>query len=254
MVNVLWPACMAIIGLLLGSLMNVVVYRLPKMIEKPEIQLSLWWPGSHCPQCQHPLRWLDNIPLLSWLCLHGRCRYCQQPINWHYPATEILLMAGFFAISLMFPPVPIAAGMAVFFWFGCAMSLIDLRTFLLPDALTLPLLWLGLLFHSLFSPWMLSDAVYGAVIGYLALWGLNKMCRLLLKRDGLGYGDFKLLAACGAWTGWQCLSLLLVMASILGILLALLFFKGNALKGKSIPFGPPLALAGFLVLIWLNRF
>lgn len=252
MITMLWPASMGLLGLLLGSLMNVVVHRLPIMIEKPEAGLSLWWPGSHCPHCHTPLRWQDNIPLVSWLWLQGRCRYCQQPVSWRYPATETGVMTGFFAIAFLFPPEIQTIGVATFFWFACAMSLIDLRTFLLPDKLTLPLLWLGLLFHSGYSPWMLSDAVYGAAAGYLILWSINKICLLWLKRDGLGYGDFKLLAACGAWTGWQSLPLILTVASTIGLLSAVFFTRKGGFKGKNIPFGPPLALAGFVVLLWFN--
>lgn len=251
--DITWIVWMSIVGLLLGSLMNVVTYRLPLTIADPSCRLSLWWPGSHCPHCQHPLRWRDNVPLVSWLLLHGHCRYCQHTISWHYPATELLVMAGFFVIALAFPPGLLAAGIATFFWFTCAMTLIDLRTMLLPDALTLPLLWLGLLFHSLYAPWMLSDALYGAVAGYLMLWLLNQGSRLLLKREGIGYGDFKLLAACGAWTGWQSLPHLLVIASCGGILLTLILHRGQVAKDKAIPFGPPLAVAGLVMLVWLNR-
>lgn len=249
MTNGIWLAAMGLTGLLAGSLMNVVVYRLPLMIRNPQTALSLWLPASHCPHCQHPVRWRDNIPLLSWLCLQGRCRDCQHTISKSYPATEAGVMLVFSLIALFFTPGLTAVGIAIFFWFGCAMSLIDLRHFLLPDLLTLPLLWLGLLLHCLSAPEELSNVIFGAVTGYLILWIMNQLCRLVLKREGLGYGDCKLLAACGAWTGWQSLSLQLLVASTLGIVFALLCSRGKGLKGKEIPFGPPLAIAGFILLI-----
>lgn len=245
-----WVLWMGLMGLLTGSLMNVVVYRLPRMLTEEHSSLTLWLPRSHCIHCQHPLSGYDNIPLLSWLLLRGRCRYCHQRISWHYPATEAFTMTGFIIIALLLPPGLEASGVACFFWFGCTLAIIDMRTLLLPDLLTLPLLWLGLLYHTLNDPWRLSEAIYGAMAGYLSLWCLYHLCRILTRREGLGYGDFKLLAACGAWCGWQSLPLLLVIASLSGILLAIFTTRSKEIMTKPVPFGPSLALSGFLILCW----
>ena len=243
-----WIAWMGLLGLLTGSLMNIVVYRLPRMIMEENAGLSLWWPGSHCTTCQHSLAWYDNVPLFSWLSLKGRCRYCHAAISWRYPATELFTMLGFAAIAVAFPPGLPAFGLACFFWFGYALSLIDLKTMLLPDMLTLPLLWLGLLYHSLSNTLPLPDVIYGAVAGYLSLWAVYHIFRLLTRREGLGYGDFKLLAACGAWCGWQSLPLILVIASLTGIVLTLCHTRHAGIHQQPVPFGPPLAIAGFILL------
>lgn len=208
----------------LGSFYNVVIYRLPRMLTQTadDERITLSTPGSSCPQCRQPIAWRDNIPLLSFLWLGRRARCCQAPIAWSYPLTELatgllFILAG----ALLAPGLPLAGGL-VLLSFLLILARIDARTQLLPDRLTLPLLWAGLLFNLNEVYIALPDAVAGAMAGYLALWSVYWLFRLLTGKEALGYGDFKLLAALGAWCGWQVLPQVLLLASASGLVWTLL--------------------------------
>lgn len=273
-----WPALFTllavILGLMVGSFLNVVVYRLPLMMERqwrsqcaelleqadPDADrpaLTLWGPRSQCPRCGHLIAAKENIPLLSYLLQRGRCAHCNAPISAQYPVVETLsgLLAGVVAWRFGFG-WPAAAAL-VFTWILLAASVIDFRQQLLPDDLVLPLLWLGLLaaLFGWFAP--LPDAVIGAMAGYLSLWSVYQLFRLLTGKEGMGYGDFKLLAALGAWTGWQYLVTIVLLSSLVGAVfgLALMAFRGRD-RQIPMPFGPFLATAGWIALLWgepINR-
>lgn len=248
MIDDLHIALLALLGLLAGSFMNVVVYRLPLMIESNcKANGNIAAPPPHGPHCQHRLRYTDNIPLLSWLLLRGRCRTCQQPIPVCYPLTELLCGVAFALIFALFPTATDALAGMVLFWFVLALAQIDARTYLLPDRLTQPLIWLGLLYHALYQQDNLTDALFGAVVGYLSLWLVRLGYLFFTGKEGLGMGDAKLLAALGAWCGWQALSMILLGASLMGIgcWIAL-----HLLRGAQVPqiaFGPWLGLAGWII-------
>lgn len=260
-------AAVALLGLLVGSFLNVLVYRLPIMMQRewqmqarellslpedpPEKSFNLFLPASQCPHCGHAIRCWENIPLLSWLALRGRCSACQQAISPRYPLVELLcglLSAGLawhfgmgWALLLMLPLT----------WGLLAMSLIDMDHHLLPDSLVLPLLWLGLIANSFGLFTSLEAALWGAVWGYLSLWSLYWVFRLLTGKEGMGYGDFKLLAMLGAWGGWQILPLTLLLSSLLGAVLGMLWLRlKGADRHSPIPFGPFLAVAGWIALLW----
>lgn len=244
--------CVAVLGLLLGSFLNVVVYRLPLMIHN-EGQLTghgfnLSLPASHCPACKHPLKYWQNIPVLSWLLLRGKCHYCAAAISKRYPLTEAGCAAMFLGLSFLFTTPLSLLSALLLFWFLLALSLIDLATYLLPDRLTLPLLWAGLLVHSISEEVTLQDALYGAAAGYMALWLLFWGVKIVSGKEGMGYGDFKLLAALGAWVGWQMLPYLCILAALAGIVFALVRM-GLYKMSDQIPFGPCLAMAGALIYI-----
>lgn len=257
-----------VVGLCVGSFLNVVVHRLPKMMERdwrlqcaelrgepvpveepPTYNLAV--PRSACPACGHRIGALENVPLVSWLVQKGRCRACRAPISARYPVVEALggLLAAY--AVWRFGLTPSAAAACVFLWMLVALTFIDFDTQLLPDSLTLPLLWAGLIanWFRLFVP--LEEAVLGAVAGYLALWSVYWLFRLIRGKEGMGYGDFKLLAALGAWLGWQMLPLIILLSSVVGaaIGLSLIVFKG---RDHSIPlaFGPYLAIAGGVALFF----
>ena len=254
----------ALVGLQLGSFLNVVVWRLPRMLEREWQTAStsvdpmggavfnLSTPRSHCPHCQTPLRWRDLVPVLSYLCLRGRCAHCATPISVRYLLVELAvglvwgLCAWHWGASLT------ALAWAGFFTTLLALALMDADTMLLPDALTLPLMWAGLIAANL--GWIgvsLTDALWGAVAGYLSLWAVYQVFLRLTGKHGLGGGDFKLLAALGAWLGWQVLPWLVLGASLLGLVLAaLLMWRGKYQKDQHIPLGPSLALAGAVLALW----
>ncbi len=258
----------ALFGLLIGSFLNVVIHRVPLMmqraweaearaiLEQPEPEsvpgrFDLWWPRSRCPQCSREIRAHENIPVLSYLLLRGRCPGCATRISWQYPLVEALT-AVLFAISILhFGPTP--AGLAAMLFTGILIAAagIDARTTLLPDQLTLPLLWFGLAINSFGVFTDLESAVIGAIAGYLVLWLVYHAFRLLTGKEGMGYGDFKLLAALGAWLGWQALPLVLLLASLVGAIvgIALILLRGRD-RNIPIPFGPYLAAAGWIALIW----
>lgn len=258
-------------GLLVGSFLNVVIHRIPKMMEATWRQearelleqpapkgeetppiFNLVTPGSHCPHCNHRIRWYENVPVVSWALLKGRCSGCKAAISKRYPIIELLtaLVAGLCAWRFGYDP------WLIFMLYGSftllALAVIDLDTTLLPDDLTYPLLWAGLLAAVLgISPVSLSDAVIGAMAGYLALWSLYWVFKLLTGKEGMGYGDFKLLAALGAWLGWQYLPVVVLLSSVVGLVFAVsMMASGSVKRDQGIPFGPYLAIAGWIALLW----
>ncbi|WP_024328169.1 A24 family peptidase [Thioalkalivibrio sp. ALR17-21] len=259
----------AVLGLMIGSFINVVIARLPVMLEREwqaearyvlhgeepaadatAERFDLVRPRSRCPNCQRAIRAIENIPLLSFVFLRGRCPGCGVRISWEYPAVE-LLTGILFAVTVWYFGAGIEAGMALILTSVLvAAGGIDARTTLLPDQLTLPLLWLGLLVNSFGLFTDLQSAVFGAMAGYLLLWLIFHGFRLLTGKEGMGYGDFKLLAALGAWLGWQALPVILLLASLVGaaVGIALIALRGRD-RNIPIPFGPYLAAAGWLTLI-----
>jgi leader peptidase (prepilin peptidase)/N-methyltransferase len=259
--------CAFALGLLSGSFLNVVILRLPRrldwqwkrdsreLLEIPEVYEPAP-PGivvepSHCPMCQHKLAPWENIPLISFLALRGRCRHCQASISWQYPLVELITGLLFAACVWRFGFSWEAGAAMVFSAFLVALAGIDLRTSLLPDQLTLPLLWLGLL-ASLITMYVDPvHAILGATVGYLSLWSVYWLFKLLTGKEGMGYGDFKLLAALGAWCGIQAVLPIVLISSLVGAVIGSIWL---AVKGRDhatpIPFGPYLAIAGWIQFIW----
>jgi len=255
-----------LLGLCVGSFLNVVVHRLPLMLERdwrrecrsllsldPEPEtapLSLVAPRSRCPSCQAPIKAWHNIPVVSWIALRGRCAACAAPISAQYPLVEAACGALSLACALKFGWSPALAGALLLTWALLALTMIDLRTQLLPDSITLPLLWAGLLL-SLFAVFTRpAPAIIGAAAGYLSLWSVYHVFRLVTGKEGMGYGDFKLLAALGAWFGWQALPLIVLLSSLAGAVIGLgLIALRRHDRNVPIPFGPFLAAAGWLMLI-----
>jgi len=290
--ELLSPWALGLLGLLIGSFLNVVIHRLPLMLERQ------WWadivaqladrdsfrrvfnaeapagvtqagtaldkalnslkalgiarPASHCPACGHQIRWFENIPLLSWLALRGRCSACGTAISMRYPLIEVLTAALFAGVAWKLGPQPAAllwcAAMAVL----VALSAIDWDTTVLPDALTLPLLWAGLVLAAL--GWLpgvsLGASLGGAVAGYLSLWSVYWLFKLVTGKEGMGYGDFKLLAALGAWLGASAILPIVLFASVLGAVVGIgMKFSGGLREGRFVPFGPFLAGGGIAVLL-----
>lgn len=256
-----------LLGLLIGSFLNVVVYRLPKMMQRewrmqareflelPEEPagetFNLVLPHSSCPHCGHQIKPWENIPILSWLALRGKCSSCKAPISKRYPLVELAcgLLSAYVAWHFGFGWQ--AGAMLVLSWGLLAMSLIDTDHQLLPDTLVLPLLWLGLIlnYHGLFAS--LGDALWGAIAGYLSLWSVYWLFKLVTGKEGMGYGDFKLLAMLGAWGGWQILPLTILLSSLVGAVLGVIMLRlRNKETSTPIPFGPYLAIAGWIALLW----
>lgn len=255
-------------SLMIGSFLNVVIHRLPIMLEREwqaeylgyfnpealpqqEERYNLMVPRSACPHCGHAITAMENIPLLSWLWLKGRCRECQAPISARYPLVELLTALLSLVVAATFAPGWGLLAALLLTWILVALTFIDLDKMLLPDQLTLPLLWGGLLFNLTggFAP--LADAVIGAMAGYLVLWSLYWAFKLLTGKEGMGYGDFKLLAALGAWLGWQALPIVLLLSSLVGAFIGIgLILLRNHHQNKPIPFGPYLAIAGWIALLW----
>jgi leader peptidase (prepilin peptidase) / N-methyltransferase len=255
------------LGLLVGSFLNVVILRLPKRLEwewkrdslETLGQADLYDPPppgivvepSHCPHCQRKLSWYENIPLFSWLALRGRCRSCKTPISIQYPAVELVTMLLVTACVWRFGFGWQGFGASLLSCFLVAMSGIDVRTQLLPDQLTLPLLWLGLIasVDNLFVP--AKAAIAGAVLGYLSLWVVYWVYKQLTGKIGMGHGDFKLLAALGAWAGYKALLPIVMLSSIVGAIVGSIWLmtKGRD-QATPIPFGPYLAIAGWIVFLW----
>jgi len=261
-----FPWIALVLGLCIGSFLNVVIHRLPKMLERdwrvqcaelegrePEKAepYNLVVPRSRCPSCARPIRALENVPLLSWAALRGKCAGCGARISLRYPAVELAagLMAAYAAWRFGFTPA--AFGAMVLAWTLLAAGVIDLDTQLLPDDLTLPLLWAGLLFNLFGTFATLPSAVIGAMAGYLVLWLIYWLFKLTTGKEGMGYGDFKLLGALGAWLGWQALPLVILLSSVVGaaIGISLMLFARHA-RETPIPFGPYLASAGVIGLFW----
>ena len=255
-------------SLMIGSFLNVVIHRLPIMLERewqaeyhsyfapdeeataPECY-NLMVPRSACPHCGHAITALENIPLLSWLWLKGRCRDCQAPIPARYPLVELLTALLSVAVAMVITPGWGTLAALLLTWVLVALTFIDLDKMLLPDQLTLPLLWGGLLFNLAGGFVPLADALIGAMAGYLVLWSLYWAFKLLTGKEGMGYGDFKLLAALGAWLGWQALPIILLLSSLVGAVIGIsLIALQKHHQGKPIPFGPYLAIAGWIALLW----
>lgn len=263
-----------ILGLLIGSFLNVVIFRVPKMLEQDwhlqcahlledetkiteleaKDKITLSSPNSTCPKCQHSIKPWENIPVISYLFLKGKCSQCKSPISLRYPLVELstallsLLTIVYFGASY--------AGLAALFltWSLIALTLIDADTQLLPDNMTLPLLWLGLILNAFNTFTSLESALWGAVFGYLSLWSVYQLFKLLTGKEGMGYGDFKLLGALGAWFGWQSLPIIILVSSVVGAIIGIgmILIKGKD-KNIPIPFGPYLAIAGWITLVWGDK-
>lgn len=236
------------LGAILGSFLGVVAERIPPLVMEEEGAGNLLFPASHCPECRHALSAWDNIPIISWCALRGRCRHCHSAIPLRLLLVEVC-SALFFAASAALAP-SFTALIALWLMWSLLLPLvvIDARHMLLPDCLTQPLLWTGLMFHALFLTLPLTDVIYGAVAGYLSLWLVYWAFRLLTGREGLGYGDFKLLAALGAWCGWQALPSIVLIAALGGIIMHCLL-KPFENKNNLISFGPYIAFSGLVVFI-----
>lgn len=256
-----------LIGLLVGSFLNVVIHRLPIMMEREwkqqcceileqtppatEAPFNLATPGSRCPACGHEISALENIPVISYLLQKGRCRGCDTSISTRYPAVEILtaILTGVVAWKFGFGVAGIGA--MFFTWALIALSGIDLDTQLLPDSITLPMLWLGIGLNLFATYTDLTSSVIGAMAGYLSLWSVYWLFKIITKKEGMGFGDFKLLAMIGAWLGWQILPLTIILSSVAGAIIgiALIVFRSHN-RSQPIPFGPYLAIAGWIALCW----
>jgi leader peptidase (prepilin peptidase) / N-methyltransferase len=256
---------LGLIGMFLGSFINVVVNRYPIMLKRdwykhaanlpkevpfkdtyPKVY-NLAVPHSHCDSCKKRLFFYHNIPLISYLFLQGRCAFCQSPISWRYPVMELLTGCLFLVIFFVFGLTWAACMLSVLTLFLIVLTMIDMDEMLLPDDMTLLLVWLGLLFNLLGGLVPLQDAVIGAMAGYLSLWSVYWCFKLLTQKEGMGYGDFKLLAALGAWLGWQQLPVIILLASFIGTLIGgCMLLIQNKSRTQPIPFGPYLAIAGFM--------
>jgi len=263
-----FPWAALVLGVCVGSFLNVVIHRLPKMMEREwraecaalageapprQERYNLFAPPSSCPACGHRIRAIENVPLASYLWLRGRCRGCGARIGLRYPLVELLAGAGAAYSAWHFGPSLAALGAALFIWFTIALAFIDQETGLLPDDLTLPLVWTGLLVNlgGAFVP--LREAVIGAVAGYLSLWLVYWGYRLATGKEGMGFGDFKMNAAVGAFLGWKMLPLVILLSSLVGLFFgALQMFaaRGRWDAGFRFHFGPYLAIAGIVALYW----
>ena len=255
-----------LLGLVVGSFLNVVIFRLPprlayqwqydqtvsdssQVIEKPPPGIVLG--RSHCPTCNHVIRWWQNIPLLGFLILRGRCSSCQARISIRYPAIEAFTAAVTLAVMWRFGVSSVLVPALIFSWTLIALTFIDLDHFLLPDVMTLPLLWLGLLVNLAGGFCDIHSAVIGAVAGYLTLWIVYHLYRVITGRTGFGHGDFKLLAALGAWLGWQMLPLIILLAAVVGAAVGIGMITAGRLNSRQpLPFGPYLAGAGLIVILF----
>lgn len=257
---------MTIIGLMVGSFLNVLIYRLPKMMEQgwrrqcaelrgesveilPTFNIAM--PRSICFHCGHKITILENIPVFSYLVLRGRCSQCHHPISLRYPIVEILtsIMSGFTAWYFGYNLITIAA--LIFVWAMIALTFIDLDTQLLPDDITLPLLWIGLLINLNNGFTDIHSAVIGAMIGYLSLWSIYWCFKLATGKEGMGHGDFKLLAVTGGWLGWNMLPLVILFSSFVGAIVGVsLILTAKHDKDSLIPFGPYLAGGSLIALFW----
>lgn len=265
---VLLLTIVGILGLVVGSFLNVVIHRLPIMLEKnwrqecrafldlepepePSRPFNLLVPGSHCPKCERPIRAWQNIPVLSYLLLKGRCAGCRTPIPFRYPAVEALTAAVSVAVAWHFGFTWQTASALILSWSLICLSIIDFDRQLLPDAITLPVLWSGL-FLSLFNLFTDStSSILGAIFGYLSLWLVYHLFRIATGKEGMGYGDFKLLAMLGAWLGWSLLPTVVLLSSLVGAIIGttMIAFRGHD-RSIPIPFGPYLAIAGWIALMW----
>jgi leader peptidase (prepilin peptidase) / N-methyltransferase len=257
-----------IFGVMVGSFLNVVIHRLPKMMENAEkayvaeaygvqpaeplpSKYNIVTPRSACPNCGHKISSLENIPIISWLMLGGKCKGCKTKISMRYPLIEALTGALIGAVAYKYGYSYTSLFAFIFVFALVALTFIDFDTQLLPDDITLPLLWLGLIFNFNTGFTDLKSAVLGAIFGYLILWSVYWLFKIVTGKEGMGYGDFKLLGAIGAWFGWQMLPAVILLSSIVGaaIGIGLIVFKGKG-RGTAIPFGPFLALGGIAALFF----
>lgn len=260
-------------SLAIGSFLNVVIHRLPIMMERDwrsqcdelfglagnkesdnSRPYNLITPSSRCPHCNHIIRWWENIPVLSYLILSGRCSECKQSISLRYPLVELVTAILSAIVIWQLGPTIQAAALLPLTWALIALTLIDFDHQLLPDSITLPFLWLGLLLAipAIFIP--VEQAIIGAAVGYLSLWSFYWLFKLLTHKEGMGYGDFKLLAMFGAWVGWTKVFVIILLSSFVGAVIGIgmIVFTGHD-KRKPIPFGPYLAIAGWITLLWGNE-
>ena len=260
-----------LVSLCIGSFLNVVIYRLPLMMKQEwqsECRLlladeltinhteeptpfNLVTPNSTCPQCKAPIKIWQNIPVISWLILKGRCASCEAPISVRYPIVEMLTASLSLAVAVVFGASELALLYIVITWVLIALTFIDIDHMLLPDQLTLPLVWLALIAAVMNITIAPSDAIIGAAIGYLSLWSVYWLFKLATGKEGMGYGDFKLLAVFGALLGWQAILTIVLLSSVVGALIGMLqiIIQGKD-KTTPIPFGPYLAIAGWVTLLW----
>jgi len=264
--------CVFVFGLIVGSFLNVVIYRLPVMMQRdwrsqcrelfdepltealPKGRFDLVVPRSRCRNCNQQIHTLQNIPVISFMLMRGRCASCGESISLRYPLVELIggILAA--AVSWKFGFSMQTLYAILFTWALISLTFIDFDTTFLPDSITLPFLWLGLIANASNTFTTLRSAVFGAIAGYLILWTVYQMFKLVTGKKGLGFGDFKLLAMLGAWLGWQALPIVIVLSSVVGatVGLALITFRGQA-RDVPIPFGPYLASAGWIALIWGNQ-
>ncbi|MBL8420322.1 MAG: prepilin peptidase [Dechloromonas sp.] len=259
-------AVAGLLGLCVGSFLNVVIHRLPRIMEQewhaqcadlrgetPSTAegLSLARPRSRCPSCGHQITALENVPIISFLHLRGRCSSCAAPISPRYPIIEALTAMLSAYAAWHFGPTPQGASALILIWALIALTAIDFDTQLLPDSITLPLLWIGLAFNLASTHVGISSAVIGAMVGYLTLWSVFWLFKVATGKEGMGYGDFKLLAALGAWLGWQMLPVIILLSSIVGAVVGVsLIVVARHGRNTPIPFGPYLATAGIVALFW----
>lgn len=266
--------CPALLGLLVGSFLNVVIYRLPKMMERdwreqcieflgsdnlkdevvknsPSTKFNLVTPNSTCPSCGHKIKPWENIPVISYVFLRGKCSACKTGISMRYPIVE--LVTGILSVAAIYTFGANATGLAclVFTWCLIALTMIDVDTQLLPDSITLPLLWLGLIANAFGLFTTLESALWGTIGGYLSLYSVYWLFKLLTGKEGMGFGDFKLLGALGAWLGWQMLLQIILLSALAGAVIgiSMIVIRGRD-KNIPIPFGPYLAIAGWIALMW----
>lgn len=265
-----WLVSAALLSLLVGSFLNLVIHRLPIAMQQEwqqdcrvllELPLStqqvsspalasIAWPASHCPQCQTPLKAWHNIPVISYLFLRGKCAFCKTSISQRYPLIELLTASLGLMIAWLLGPSIATVMTLVLMYMLVALSFIDLDHKLLPDQLTLPLLWLGLAVNSFGLVTHLEDAFWGAVAGYVSLWLVYWGFRLATGKHGMGYGDFKLLAALGAWLGWQALPIIVLVAAVAGMIVGLALRIRTSPTDPQMPFGPFLSMGGLVYLLW----
>lgn len=261
-----WILTAGLFGLVVGSFLNVVIYRLPVMMERqwqadahatlhpetaatPAERFDLVAPRSRCPSCGHQITWWENLPVLSYLLLRGRCSACSAAISLRYPLVELVTALLSAAVVVRWGAGWDSMAYIALLWALITLALIDFDTTLLPDSITLPLLWLGLLWHAGMHPEQLSSAVWGTVVGYLALWTVYQVFKLLTGKEGMGFGDFKLLAALGAWFGVAALLPIILLSSVCGAIIGItLQLLKLTERGRPIPFGPFLAAAGIALL------
>jgi len=266
----LFYTSISFIGLCVGSFLNVVAYRLPLMmkrdwklechefleLEPPELDadtlaLNLATPASACPNCGHKIRFWENIPVVSYLLLGAKCSSCKTSISIQYPVVELVTGIATLVVALTLGVTLQTVAAILLTWTLIALTLIDLKEQLLPDTITLPLLWLGILcsFYNLFTD--LQSSVIGAIAGYLILWSIFHLFRLITGKEGMGYGDFKLLAALGAWIGYSYLPQIILISSVVGSIIGItMIVVGKTKQQQPIPFGPYLAIAGWIALLW----